>query len=135
MIRPNKFVALIEGKQVTFPTIEQAFDALVAEWRRLREPGSSVAPIMNDAYGQIVAMGWDAVPLLLREVQRKSGHWIDALTWITGEDLVTPEMRGNMREQRKVWLSWGEKHGYLPSGHMQGEVVQGSSATTPGEPL
>jgi hypothetical protein len=128
---PKARTARVNGKILTFPNPEAAFNALVGEWRRLRESGSSVAPIMNDAYGQIVAMGWEVVPFLLREVQRQSGHWFDALTWITREDLVTPEMRGNIREQRKVWLSWGTRHGLIPPGYMSGSVVQGQLTATP----
>src|SRR5579862_309870 len=59
------FTAIVNGETVSFETVEGKFDALVAEWRRLREQGSSTAPLINDAYGQIVAMGWRAVPFLL----------------------------------------------------------------------
>lgn len=103
--------AIIGDRMVVFGGDEAKFDALVEEWRRLRELGSSTAPLINDAYGQIVAMGWSAVPFLLREVKRKSGHWFTALKWITGENLVKPEMRGNIREIREAWLRWEKENG------------------------
>jgi hypothetical protein len=108
---------------ISFPSIEHAFDALVSEWRRLRERGSSTAPLVNDAYGQIVAMGWPVVPLLLREVERQSGHWFEALTWITREDLSTPKTRGNIRELRRAWLQWGRERGFIKSGNLSRTMV------------
>jgi hypothetical protein len=101
--------AIINGKSETFASTEEKFEALAAEWRRLREQGSSTDQLLNDAYGQIVAMGWPVVPLLLREVERESGHWFTALKWITGINLVTPEMRGNIRAIRESWLKWGKE--------------------------
>lgn len=105
----SKQIALINGSPVSFNTIEDKFNALVAEWRRLREKGSSTDTMINDAYGQIVAMGWPVVPLLLQEVERQSGHWFTALKWITGKNLVKPEMRGDLRAMRNVWLEWGKE--------------------------
>lgn len=105
--RKERITGRIGGQKVVFTSHEEKFNALAAEWRRLRDEGSSTAPLVNDAYGQIVAMGWEAVPFLLREVEQKSGHWFTALKWITGEDVVKPEMRGNIRAIREAWLQWG----------------------------
>lgn len=131
-MRPHE--AIIAGNATAFNDIEAKFDALVAEWRALHGAGSSTSPLVNDAYGQIVAMGWDAVPLLLREVERQSGHWFTALMWITGHDPVTPEIRGNIREIRKVWVQWGKDNGYA-SGQRDGRLVAGQSANREGTGL
>jgi hypothetical protein len=119
--RPRR--ALINGQVVEFPTVEAKFGALVNEWRRLRVPGSSVDSMLNEAYGQIVAMGWDAVPLLLQLVHREVGHWYTALTWITGHDPIGKELYGNLRELRRAWLEWGEEHGFLRR-NREGGMVQ-----------
>jgi hypothetical protein len=105
-----------------FSTIDDKFDALVAECRRLRDTGSSTDTFFNDAYGQIVGMGKVVVPLLLRELQNQNGHWISALTWIQNEDLVTHEMRGNLRKMRQAWLDWGIKNGHI-AGISKGNVA------------
>src|ERR1700683_5513891 len=47
----SEFLARIGGRKIMFDRIEDKFTALVAEWRRLREPGSSTDSIINDAYG------------------------------------------------------------------------------------
>ena len=104
--------AIIGGETMAFDHAEEKFYALVSEWRKTRETGSSTDTIINDAYGQIVAMGWDVVPLLLQEVRKRSGHWFTALTWITGHDPVTPSMYGNIRAIREAWLQWGKENGY-----------------------
>jgi len=103
--------AIIQGKRVTFKDMESKFYTLVVEWKKIRNSNSGI--LVNDAYGQIVAMGWDAVPLLLREVKRESGHWFTALEWITAANISIPEIHGNIRELRKIWLKWGEENGYF----------------------
>jgi len=102
--------AFVEGKRVSFGSAQQKFDALIHEWKRLYDHGSSTESPLNDAYGQIVAMGWPAVPFLLREVERQSGHWFAALRWITGADVAKPEMKGNIRLLREAWLRWGKQN-------------------------
>lgn len=116
--------ARINGRRELFATTQETFRALVAEWQRLRGSGSSTAPIMNDAYGQIVAMGWPVVRLLLNEVAKQSGQWFDALTWITREDLSTPSTRGSTRELRKAWLHWGNERGIINTTNLPRTMVQ-----------
>ena len=126
--------AIIAGKESVFSTADEKFRALADECRGSFAAGSSTDHFLSDAYGQIVAMGWQAVPLLLQEVAAQSGHWITALTWITGIDLSTPATRGSARELRKAWLRWGIDNGYY-SGNSQGEMVQEESAGNTGKPL
>ena len=105
--RPH--LANIDGSTVMFNSVEEKFRALVAEWHRLRARGSSTDPLVNDAYGQIVAMGWPVVPMLLQEVENETGHWFTALKWITGASVVTPDMRGDVAAMREAWLKWGKE--------------------------
>ena len=66
---------------------------------------------MHPAYQRIIGMGSDAVPLILRELQKRRGHWFWALHFITGED---PTRAGDDVDQaRDAWLAWGKSHGYL----------------------
>ncbi|WP_335148338.1 hypothetical protein [Nostoc sp.] len=51
------------------------------------------------------------IPLLLRELEKKSGHWFWALKSISREDPVPPESRGKIKEMTKAWLEWGKQRG------------------------
>lgn len=57
-------------------------------------------------------MGEEVVPLLLRELERKSGQWFGALKSITGEDPVPKEHKGSTKEMTKAWLEWGKQQGF-----------------------
>jgi hypothetical protein len=89
--------------------IEIAFSQLVNQWRReTRGVSSTDELIRHPAYQQIIGMGKAVIPLLFRELERKSGRWFWALNKITGEDPVPPESRGRTQEMIRVWLEWGQ---------------------------
>ena len=134
LVKDSHIRAVIGGKEMLFSSVAEKFHALVAECQRLSDPGSSTGIFLSDAYAQIVGMGWDVVPLLLREVESQTGHWITALTWITGRDLATPELRGNARKLRIAWIQWGIEHGYHADNSKRG-LVQKKSARHIGERL
>lgn len=93
--------------------IEQNFVQLVNQWRRETRGISSTTELtMHPAYQQIIAMGEAVIPLLLRELEKRSGQWFMALKAITGEDPVSPEFKGRTQEMIKAWLEWGRKKGY-----------------------
>lgn len=66
----------------------------------------------HPAYQRIIGMGWRAVPLILRQLDREADFWFEALVAITGEQPVPPEHAGNMEAMREDWLRWGREHGY-----------------------
>ncbi|NEP54002.1 MAG: hypothetical protein F6K65_36510, partial [Moorea sp. SIO3C2] len=66
--------------------IEQTFRQLVDQWRKeTRGISSTTHAAMHPAYQQIIGMGKEAIPLLLRELEQKSGRWFWALKSITRE--------------------------------------------------
>jgi len=67
----------------------------------------------HHAYQRIIGMGDQAIPLLLRELQREVDLWFWALEAITGEDPVRAEHRGNIDEMARDWIIWGKERGYL----------------------
>ena len=89
------------------------FNALVEQWRR--ETGflsSSDEKVLNSAYQSIIAMGIDAVPLVLEELAARRGHWSWALHFMTkGVDPI-PEA-ANVDAARDAWLKWGRQKRYL----------------------
>lgn len=93
--------------------IDHTFTNLVQQWRNETIGISSTTDlVMHPAYQQIIRMGSIVIPLLLREVERKSGRWFHALCEITGEDPVPLEKRGKTKEMTQLWLDWGKVKGY-----------------------
>jgi hypothetical protein len=89
------------------------FEQLATQWRQeTRGISSSNAITMHPAYQQIIGMGKAVIPLLLKELEIKSGRWYWALKAITGEDPVLPEHHGHTQKMTDAWLQWGRDRGY-----------------------
>ncbi len=106
------------GNQLTASSkqieLEATFAKLVKQWREENHGVSSTNQMsMHPAYQQIIGMGEAAIPLLLKELEKKSGQWFWALKSITREDPVPPEHRGRTSEMIKIWLEWGRQKGYI----------------------
>lgn len=94
------------------PILEVEFHRLVKEWRRETAVYSSITKkVLHPAYQQIIGMGPVAIPWILRELERKPGHWFWALNAISRKDPVAPE--DNFDTAVTAWLDWGRKRGYL----------------------
>ncbi|MEC4986740.1 MAG: hypothetical protein SAJ37_21130 [Oscillatoria sp. PMC 1068.18] len=93
--------------------LEKIFAQLVKQWREETRGVSSTTDLaMHPAYQQIIGMGKSVIPLLLRELEQKSGRWFWALKAITRKDPVLPAQRGRTKEMVKAWLDWGRRNGY-----------------------
>jgi len=93
--------------------LESTFTYLVNQWREQNRGVSSTNQMsMHPAYQQIIGMGEAVIPLLLRELEKKSGQWFWALKSITRQDPVPSEHRGKVKEMIKAWLEWGSERGY-----------------------
>lgn len=93
-------------------SVAERFRELVGIWKAGTAPLSSATEMAtHPAYQQIIGLGRDAVPLLLRELQREPDHWFWALKAITGVDPVEPRQRGQIREMAEVWLRWAREQG------------------------
>jgi hypothetical protein len=93
-------------------SIDERFEQLAEQWER--ETAIESFPhrkAMHVAYQQIIAMGPRVVPLILRRLDRRSGHWFWALRVLTGEDPAAA--MDNPREAREAWLAWGRRHGHV----------------------
>src|SRR5438045_2258252 len=67
--------------------VERRFRELVQQWQHAVRPSWSVHDmITHEAYQRIVALGPPAIPLILREMQRRPDHWFMALHLLTGAD-------------------------------------------------
>ncbi len=94
--------------------LTQRFHRLVAIVHEECAHLSSVREVvLHPAYQQIIGMGSSALPLILRELKHKPGHWFWALRAITQDDPVLPNHRGVIEEMAQDWLNWARKKGFL----------------------
>jgi len=110
-------MATVPGKQTpsTEPRerIEEKFQQLAARWLAdTAYISSSSELVAHPAFLEIVGMGPSVVPLLLQELEKRTGHWHRALRRITGADPVPSADRGNIARAAEAWLQWGKEHGY-----------------------
>ena len=94
-------------------TIEEKFARLAARWLAETAYVSSSSDLTaHPAFQEMVGMGPVVIPLLLRELERRTGHWHRALRQITGADPVPAADRGNIDKASEAWLRWGKEQGY-----------------------
>jgi hypothetical protein len=94
-------------------TVEEKFRRLAAVWlAETAYVSSSSDLVAHPAFREIVGMGPAVIPLLLRELENRTGPWHRALRRITGADPVPPADRGNLDKAAEAWLRWGKDHGY-----------------------
>ncbi len=92
--------------------IEREFEELAEVWER--ETAIESFPhrkAMHPAYQQIIAIGPPVLPLVLRRLERRPGHWFWALRVLARYDAAAGV--DNMVDARAAWLDWGRRHGYL----------------------
>lgn len=93
-------------------SVEQKFCRLAELWRSDTYYSSLVSEIaMHGAYQQIIGMGRKVVPLILRELERRGGHWFWALNAITGDDPIRPN--ATYKDAVRDWLRWGRQRGLI----------------------
>jgi hypothetical protein len=110
-------MSTVPAKQppLTEPTesIEEKFQRLAAVWQaETAHVSSSSDLVAHPAFQEIVGLGQPVVPLLLRELEKRTGHWHRALRRITGVDPVPAAERGNIGKAAEAWLRWGKEQGY-----------------------
>lgn len=94
-------------------TVEEKFHRLASLWRAETAYVSSSSDLVSHpAFREIVNMGSAVVPLLLRELENRSGHWHRALREITGANPVPTANRGSVDKAADAWLQWGKEQGY-----------------------
>lgn len=94
--------------------VQADFERLAAQWKQ--DTAHLSSPIMiaeHRAYQEIIGMGMDAVPLILRDLQESPSQWFLALRSIAGESPVSPEDRGDVDAMAAAWLDWGRRNLYI----------------------
>lgn len=95
-------------------TVEQRLRRLEADWQVDTQFLSDARRIINHpAFQQIIGLGKEVVPLLLRDLQAQPSLWVWALPDITGENPIQPSDAGNIRKMSDAWVQWGRARGIL----------------------
>jgi hypothetical protein len=104
---------------VSSESVEQRFRMLESQWsaetRFLSDPGKIMA---HPAMRAIIALGYEIVPFILRDLQAKPSLIAWALPEITGENLAPPKTEGGFRKwdvvpATEAWLQWGRNKGLV----------------------
>lgn len=97
---------------VPSPALVSRFQSLAGEWRAAtRFLAGPAAAAEHPAYRAVVALGPDAIPLILAELAVSPEPWFAALRELTGADPVPPADRGRPRAAAGHWLTWGRGRG------------------------
>ncbi len=105
---------ITEPQQESAEEFAARFARLAATWREdtlfSSRPGRDAE---HPAYREIIAMGENAVPLLLAELDKDDpDHWFIALYRITGVNPVPKEDAGRIEKMAASWLAWGRAKEY-----------------------
>jgi hypothetical protein len=91
--------------------LENTFYRLANEWRNETWFVSSIKKrIAHPSHLKIIGLGRPAIPFIVREMRKSSGHWFWALEAITRED-PAPNAE-DISELETAWLTWADAHGY-----------------------
>ena len=94
-------------------TVEDRFRRLATTWQKAVAHHSSTTVRNNHpAYREIIRLGPEVVPLLLRDLEESHTHWFCALREITGADPIPPSAAGNIPKMVEAWLRWARDNGY-----------------------
>jgi hypothetical protein len=116
-------------------TIEERFRRLEAAWRADTYVLSSFTKIVgHPAFQEIIRLGDDVVPLMLRDLEERPRLWVWALPEITGENPVAEEDAGNIARMSEAWLKWGREWKPLASRERQRPEPFPPVADAPGSP-
>src|SRR5713226_5316505 len=94
-------------------TVEERFRRLAAAWHRDTDYLSSMSEAdSHPAYQEIIRLGPEVVPLLLRDLEDNHTHWFGALQAITGANPLSASTPGNIPKMVESWLHWAKDNGY-----------------------
>jgi hypothetical protein len=92
--------------------VAEKFSALAREWREATAIESDLERIiLNTAYQQIIGLGPQVLPHILRDMEETRDHWFWALMSIVGEDKAAGQT--SVGAAVEAWLAWGRGAGLI----------------------
>ncbi len=101
------------SRKLPLESLELQFRRLAAAWQvAVAYQSSSTMRSNHPAYREIISLGPEVVPLLLRDMEGNQTHWFCALREITGADPIPAEAAGNIPKMIEAWRNWSKENGY-----------------------
>jgi hypothetical protein len=92
--------------------VEARFRRLAATWDQATGHLSSMTAASNHpAYQEIIRLGPEVVPFLLRDLEENESQWFVALRQITGVNPIPSSAAGNVPKMIEAWLQWARDNG------------------------
>lgn len=90
-------------------TLKAEFNKYANQWK-METAGHSILihKIKNLNYLYILAMGKDALPFILKDLEETGDDWFAALKFIARDNPVPKEYMGDIEKMREYWLKWGK---------------------------
>jgi hypothetical protein len=111
----SDIIAQLKKPQPSPSPEERQFRKLADEWERETAFHSSLnKKVLHPAYQRIIGMGPIVIPMILREMSVKPGHWFWALDALT-QGASPAKGCDNLIEATNAWIRWGEFKGFLGS--------------------
>lgn len=116
-LKGDERMASVPGEQTPAAqpaeTVEERFRRLAAAWHKAVAHHSSTTVRNNHpAYREIIALGPEVLPFLLRDLEENHTHWFYALREITGANPIPENAAGNIPLLAEAWLRWAREHGH-----------------------
>jgi hypothetical protein len=93
--------------------VAERFRRLAEVWHRETDHLSSMSEASaHPAYQEIITLGPDVIPFLLRDLEDKHTHWFAALAALTGTQPIPRSAAGNIPSMVEAWLRWAKDNGY-----------------------
>ncbi len=101
--------------------LESTFNVLADKWEKETAFYSFMGQMAQHySYQLILKMGEEAIPLILRRIERQGGLWYHALESISGipspSGIAKLNTEGwhtvNVKAVNAAWLEWGREQGY-----------------------
>lgn len=87
--------------------IEAVFNELKEKWNNETFLCSNSETIYgNIHYKQIILLGDDVIPLILKDWETSDNHWFNALEKITNQNPINPKNRGIIKLMKKDWIDF-----------------------------
>lgn len=82
-----------------------------AWWEGTKYSSSTNDTVEHPAYQELIAMGDEILPFVLKDLEETNRHWFHLLATVTGQDAAQGLTK--VREAASAWVAWGKKEGYL----------------------